>query len=143
MIHHAGSNHVQIDVDYTAMQMLVGFNSGGMIAIFPEGPLSPLALVVFLRRAASDELHALSNHVSACVFDQKMNVVRGDHIVEHTQSKPLPRFEEPVEITPSIKRKLEQKLSLVAAVGNVPDVTREEITLNARGCIFLRKPLHG
>ena len=72
-----------------------------------------------------------------------MNVVRGDHIVEHAKSKPLPCFEEPEEITPSIKRKLEQKLSLVAAVCYVPDVTREEITVGAWHRFFLEGPFHG
>jgi len=47
-------------------------------------------------------------------------VVGRDHVIEHAQTESLLRFEQPVEITASITRKLEQKLSLMAAVGNVP-----------------------
>jgi len=62
------------------MQVLVRFDGRGMVAVLPERPVAPFALVLLLCRAASDELHALSNHVLARVFDQKMNVIRGDHI---------------------------------------------------------------
>ena len=100
------------------MEVLVQCYSRCVVAIFPERPLSPFALVVFLRSSASDELHAVSNHVRARVFHHKMNVVGRDHVIEHAQTESLLRFEQPVEITASITRKLEQKLSLMAAVGN-------------------------
>jgi hypothetical protein len=45
-----------------------------------------------------------------------------------------------VEITASITRKLEQKLSLMAAVGNVPDVTGQEVTIGARHRLSLALP---
>jgi mRNA interferase HigB len=37
MVHDAGTNHVQIDVDQSPMQVLIGFNSRGTITVFPEG----------------------------------------------------------------------------------------------------------
>jgi len=37
-----------------------------------------------------------------------------------------------MQITAAITRKLEQKLSLMAAVSNVPDVTGQEVTIGAR-----------
>ena len=52
-----------------------------------------------------------------------------DHVIEHAQTESLLRFEQPVEITASITRKLEQKLSLMAAVGNVPNVMRQEVAV--------------
>jgi hypothetical protein len=45
------------------MQMLVGVNGRCMLAIFPERALLAFSLVVLLRRATSDELHALTDHV--------------------------------------------------------------------------------
>ena len=36
--------------------------------------------------AIGDELQALSNHVLAYVFDQKMNVIRGDHLAFHSKA---------------------------------------------------------
>jgi hypothetical protein len=54
MIHHAGANHVQVDVDETAMQVLVGLDCGGVITVFPERPMTVLALVMLLRGSACD-----------------------------------------------------------------------------------------
>jgi hypothetical protein len=48
-----------------------------------------------------------------------MNVIGCDAVIEHAQTESLLRFEQPVEITASITRKLEQKLSLMTAVGDV------------------------
>ena len=76
------------------MQVLVGFNGNGVITILPERPMSILALVVFLRGAAGDEIHTLRNHVRACVFHQKMDVVRCHHIVQYGETEPLLCFEE-------------------------------------------------
>ena len=69
-----------------------------------------------------------------------MNVIGCDAVIEHAQTESLLRFEQPVEITASITRKLEQKLSLMAAVGNVPDVTGQEVTIGARHRLSLAVP---
>jgi hypothetical protein len=44
----------------------------------------------------------LSNHVLARVFDQKMNVIRGDHIIEHAKTETLLRLEQPVQVAAPI-----------------------------------------
>jgi hypothetical protein len=64
MAHYAGANHVQVDIDQTAlspkavpikvsprssMQMLVGLDCGGMIAVFPKCAMPVLALIELLR----------------------------------------------------------------------------------------------
>jgi hypothetical protein len=68
MAHYAGANHVQVDIDQTAMQMLVGLDGGGMIAVFPKCAMPVLALIELLRGSARDELHTRRDNVSACVF---------------------------------------------------------------------------
>jgi len=42
------------------------------------------------------------------------------------------RLEEPMQIALAIRRELEEKFSLMAAVGDVPDVIRREVTAGAR-----------
>jgi hypothetical protein len=128
MIHHAGPNHVQLNVDHTAMQMLVGLNSGGVIAVFPERPLLAFALVIFLRGAPGDELHTLGDDVASSVFDEKVNVIACDYVIEHAQTEPLLRFEKPIQITAAIARKLHEKFSLMTAVGDVTDVAGYKMT---------------
>ena len=98
----AGTNHVEINVNDTAMQMLVGFDSSGVITILPERPVSILALVIFLRSAPGDELHTLGNDVWPCVSDEQVNVITCHHVIEHAQSEALFGFEKPVEITAPI-----------------------------------------
>ena len=46
MIHRTGANHVEINVDHTAMQVLVDLDGGGVITVFPERTLRTPALVV-------------------------------------------------------------------------------------------------
>ncbi len=57
------------------MQVLVGFDRGSVITVFPKRAMSLLAVIVFLRRPAGDQLHALGYDIPACVFNQKMDVV--------------------------------------------------------------------
>ena len=95
--------------------MLVGFDSRRVIAIFAEGPVPPFPFIVFLGHPSGDQLHALSNHVLACVLNKQMNMVRCDNIIEHTKSKALLGFEQPMKITAPVLCKLEEKFSLMAA----------------------------
>ena len=120
------------------MEVLVQCYSRCVVAIFPERPLSPFALVVFLRSSASDELLALRDTVCACVFDQQVSVIGCDDVIEHAQTEALSRFEEPVEITASITRKPEKKLSLMTAVGDVPNVMRQEVAVGPVASVFLK-----
>ena len=89
------------------MHVLVGFDRSCVITVLPECPLTILALIVLQCSPSGDELHALSNDIRACVFDQKMNVIACQDLIEHTKSKALFRFKKPVEITAPIARKLE------------------------------------
>ena len=65
------------------MQVLIGFDGGSVIAIFPERSLPILALVIFLRGATRDQLDALGYDISASIFHQEVNVVARHCIVEH------------------------------------------------------------
>ena len=65
------------------MQVLIGFNGGSVIAIFPERSLRILALVIFLRGATRDQLDTLGYHILPSIFHQEVNVVARHCIVEH------------------------------------------------------------
>ena len=45
MAYGARTNHVEIDVDHTAMQMLVGFDGRPVINVLPERPCADFPLV--------------------------------------------------------------------------------------------------
>src|SRR5215470_5808433 len=74
------------------MQVHVCFDGRGVITIFPECSPPTLALVVLLSGAAGDELHALGNHLPACIPYQKMNVIGGHHIDLHWVFEAKKRF---------------------------------------------------
>jgi hypothetical protein len=71
MINRACTNHVQINVYQTVMQVLIRFDRGSVITVFPKRAMSVLALIVFLRRPAGDQLHALGYDIPACVFNKR------------------------------------------------------------------------
>jgi hypothetical protein len=86
------------------MQVLVGLNCGCMVAILPKRSLAVFTLIVFLRRAAGDQLHALSDDVGSRVVDQEMNVIRCHGIIQDTQTETFLRFENPMQVTAPIAR---------------------------------------
>jgi hypothetical protein len=131
MSHDPGAHHIQIDVHQTAMQMLIGFDSRCVISILPKGSLPRFSLVVFLRGAPRNELHALGNNVRACVLDQQVDMIGRDHVIEYAQTKALLGFEKPMEITATITRELQEKFSLMTAVRDMPDVSGQEVAVGA------------
>jgi hypothetical protein len=60
-----------------------------------------------------------------------MNVIGCDDVIEHAQTEALSRFEEPMQMAASLARKPEKKLSLTTAVGDVPNMVRQKITVGA------------
>jgi hypothetical protein len=114
------------------MQMFVSLNHCGVIAIFPERSLFTFPLVVFLRSAPGDELHALSDYILARVFNQQMYMIGRDNVVvDDAKPEALLRLEKPMKITPTITCKLEEKFSLMTAVSDVPDVPWQEVAVRA------------
>lgn len=83
-----------------------------------------LALVVFLRDTRGNHLHALGNHLPAGVMHQQVNVIRGHHIVEHRQTNARLGLEAPPQVTAPIARTFQEQCLVVAAVSEVPDLTR-------------------
>lgn len=52
--------------------------------------------------------------------------------IENGKAVPLLGLEHPIQITASVARKLEKEFSLMAPLSDVPDVTRQEVTVGAR-----------
>ncbi len=129
MRHDTGPNHVQVDVDKTAGQVSLGIDRGGVVAIFPERALAMLASVVLLRRSPRDQLHAAGNLSATSVANQEMDVVGGHGVVENRQTKTLFGLIQPEEPASAIFGELEEELSLVAAMGDVPNVVRQKMTM--------------
>ena len=52
-----------------------------------------------------------------------MHVVGRNHVIEDAQSEALARLEQPLQIVTSIPSELEQELTPMTAVSDVPDKT--------------------
>jgi hypothetical protein len=52
-----------------------------------------------------------------------MDMIAGDHVIQHRKTEALFGFEYPTQITLSIARELQEKPLLMAAVSDVPYVT--------------------
>jgi hypothetical protein len=61
-----------------------------------------------------------------------VDVVGSNYVVEYAKAEALPGFEKPPQLVSSVSCKLEKKSLLVAAMGDVPDLTRQEMTIGAR-----------
>lgn len=53
---------------------------------------------------------------------------RCNNVIKHAKTKTLLRFEKPMKVTTTITRKLKEKFSLMAAVRDLRDVTRQKVT---------------
>ena len=65
--HHAGADHVEIDVNKAAREMIVALHGRRKIPVFPERTLAVLAPIELLRRSASHKLHAAGDLASSPV----------------------------------------------------------------------------
>jgi hypothetical protein len=60
-----------------------------------------------LSGAAGNQLHTAGDNVWAGVFDQKMDVIAGNHVIQHRKTEALFGFDYPAQITLSIARELQ------------------------------------
>lgn len=100
------------------MQVLVGFDSRGMITFFPERSLPPFGLIVFLAARPAITACSAESRAGLCP-SQKMNMIGRHHIVEEREAEALLGFEHPARVTASVPRTLQQECLLVAAVSEV------------------------
>jgi hypothetical protein len=76
MGHHAGANHIQVNVNQTPHEVIVTLHGGCMVAVLPECALSVLSLVILLSCSSRNELERPGDYVPAPVVEEKkMHVV--------------------------------------------------------------------
>ena len=130
MRNDTGSDHVQIHINQAAPEVLPGLDGRGMVPVFPESALSTFALVVLLACSAGDQLHGFGNGAcSAGVRYDEMDVIGGDGKIQDGKVIPLSGLEKPLHPPGAISGKLEKKFLLMAAMGQVPDITGNEMSV--------------
>jgi hypothetical protein len=94
----ADSDHIQIDIYDTLMEMGIRFNSSGVIAVFPERSLPVLSLIELLGGSTGDQLHALRDNIPAAIKNQKVDMVGSYNIIEDLEAIAFPGLKPPIKI---------------------------------------------
>ena len=68
-----------------------------------------------------------------------MDMVRRNDVIQNTKPIPFLGLKQPVAPIVSISGEFQQELLFVAAVGNVPDVVEQEMTIGAWHQVFSLK----
>jgi hypothetical protein len=132
VVHHAGTHHVEVDVDETAPEVLAALHRRRVVAILPKGPVAMLAIVVRLCGPTGQQLQAAGDLTAPLVAHQQMHVIGGDDVVEHAEPVALARRVQPADPGAPIAREAQQELLAMAAVREVPDVVRQMMAMGAR-----------
>jgi len=88
-------------------------------------------LVVFLRHATLDQLHAARNFAFTLIAHQQMHMVARDTVIQDAKLVPSARFAKPMHSALPLDAEFEQKRALMAAVRDVPDATRSIVAIRA------------
>jgi hypothetical protein len=116
-------DHVQVDIYEASDQVLVSSHGSREIAVFPECSSSGFPLVVFLCSPSRNQLHALGDRRVCGIPNQQMNVIAGGDVVQNAQSVSLGRLKQPEFPAQAVAFKLQQKLSAMTAMGDMPYAT--------------------
>jgi hypothetical protein len=87
-------------------------------------PHRPAKIIVFLPGSGSYQLHRFCNRISSVfIVNQKVDMIRSDHIVENAQFETFFCLKKPIHPSSSIACKLQEKFFFVASMGNMPDIS--------------------
>jgi len=112
--------------------MIISLDCRGMIAVFPESAFSFLPLIEFLASPSGNQLEAFGYRLRFTVDYQEVDVVGSNHKIKHLQAKTLFCLKEPVIPTAPIPGKFQKKFLLVTAMGNMPYLPMNVISVCSR-----------
>lgn len=81
--------------------------------------------------AAGDRIDTGDMPVTASERNQRVDAIDDRDAVERAQPVTLARLEQPVRPVPAVTAKLQESFATMAAVGDVPDVAGQEMTVRA------------
>jgi hypothetical protein len=103
-----------------------------MIPIFPERTLPILPVVELLSCPPGDQLHRTCDFSFSLVDEKQVHMIRRYDIVQQRQAIATVRNIEPMPPPPSVALELQQKLPLMAAMGDMPNLSFTEDSICPR-----------
>lgn len=120
MRHNTCANHVQINVDQTLEEVIAALDGRRVIAVFPKCTVPFFSLIVLLSGASGQVAHCGRNGASVATFEQKVNMIARDDVVEDASIVPSSGLEQSQTPEFPIPSKLQKKITIVASVSDVP-----------------------
>jgi hypothetical protein len=118
----AGFHWVKIDIEKAPGQMFICLYGGSVVSFFPEGPFSPLLLVLNLPNSASNQLHQSGNGLGLLWRQrQDMDMIRSDHEVEDWDFIPIGSLIQPLHPEIAVDCMVQKELTIMAPMRNMPD----------------------
>jgi hypothetical protein len=132
MLDSPSAHHVEVDIGEIPLEMASGLDGGRMVTIFPKGSLPDFPGIVLLACPFGDQLDHLGNLViPSPISDDEVDMIRGNRVVQDLDIKPFTGLIQPVKIALTASSEFEQKLPFVAAVGDMPDVAGQKISIRS------------
>ena len=113
------------------MQVLTGFNHGGMETITPIGTRAGLTPIVGLPKFPGDLLHEFTDRVEVLREGQQMHVITGQAIIQNRQIIPADGLPQSTAVIISISGKPQEELPVVATMGQMIDIAGNEISIGS------------
>jgi hypothetical protein len=76
-------------------------------------------------------LYRLRDDIAVIAINKQVNVVGRDRVIQNNQLEAPFRFKQPIRPTFFIFRKLEQELSLMTPMRDVPDISGDKMSICA------------
>jgi hypothetical protein len=124
--YRASSNHVQVDVSHASGQVAVSLHCRRVISILPKSPATLLARVKLLSDSSLYQLQRARYLVSPLVCAKQVNVIAGGYVIQNGQAIAPFCLKKPVSPAAPVAHEFQEKLSLMAAMRDMPDVAGAE-----------------
>ena len=128
MLHDAGSDHIQIHIPQAIQQVPAILNHCAVIRMLPNRSLMPLAPVEAAGHGPGRQLHHPSYCSPIMRVRYNMGVITRDTICIHCDTIPVDRGSQPFSICLPFFRELEQKPTIMTAVGQMICVSFHQVS---------------
>ncbi len=118
---NTGTNHIQINIYQTSDQMRSRLNGSGMVSVFPESTFSFLPPVKFPYCPSCNELNRYRDDIFFSIVHQQVDMLC-DCVVQNAEPKTFLGFKQPIPPLLFILVKFQKEFSLMASMGDVPDI---------------------
>ena len=129
MTDHTCAHHIQIDVLHAIPKMIATFNHGAMKAPAPKSAAAQPAAVVIEGKLTFKLLHETTDRPGLARGHQQVDMVAGNGVIQERNPELLGGDSQSLTVRLPVHCKSKQKRAVVATVGEVVKVSREDVAV--------------